>query len=100
MRDGLIRARICVTRGAFSNIVNKLVAKGFLAKERRGDNKKNIYPFVTPEGEKVYEQYSHFIYEFWFKEMFKKADLIPDEYIRGFSDILRGMGESMANMKD
>lgn len=92
--------RLGVTRGAFSNIVNKLVAKGFLAKERRGENKKNIYPFVTPEGEKVYDQYSHFIYEFWFKEMFKKADFIPDEYVRAFSEILRGMGDSMAQMKD
>ncbi|WP_051671444.1 MarR family winged helix-turn-helix transcriptional regulator [Oribacterium sp. P6A1] len=92
--------RLGVTRGAFSNIVNKLVAKGFLTKERRGDNKKNIYPVVTSEGEKVYEQYSHFIYEFWFKEMFKKADLIPAEYIRAFSDILKGMGDSMAQMKD
>ena len=92
--------RLGVTRGAFSNIVNKLVAKGFLTKERRGDNKKNIYPVVTSEGEKVYEQYSHFIYEFWFKEMFKKADLIPAEYIRAFSDILKGMGDSMSQMKD
>ncbi|OON86864.1 hypothetical protein BXO88_06275 [Oribacterium sp. C9] len=92
--------RLGVTRGAFSNIVNKLVAKGFLAKEHRGDNKKNIYPMVTQEGERIYEQYSHFIYEFWFREMFEKADGIPENYIRTLSEILRGMGESMEHMKE
>ncbi|MCR4797911.1 MAG: MarR family winged helix-turn-helix transcriptional regulator [Lachnospiraceae bacterium] len=95
-----VAERLGVTRGAFSNIVNKLVAKGLLTKERRGDNKKNIYPVVTPMGEKIYEQYSHFIYEFWFKEMFEKADRIPEKYIRAFSSILREMGESMEQMKN
>ena len=92
--------RLGVTRGAFSNIVNKLVAKGLLKKERRGDNKKNIYPVVTQKGEEMYDQYSKFIYELWFKEMFEKADQIPKKYIKMFSSILREMGESMNQMKE
>lgn len=92
-----VAERLGVTRGAFSNIVTKLVAKGLVKKEQRSGNKKNIYPVVTKRGEKVYDQYSHFIYEFWFKEMFKKADEIPMEYVDAFSKILYEMGKSMEN---
>jgi DNA-binding MarR family transcriptional regulator len=94
-----VAARLGVTRGAFSNIVNKLVEKGFLTKERRGDNKKNIYPVVTPLGQQVYDRYSDFIYKFWFRKMFEKADAIPEKYVHAFSEILKDMGKSISEME-
>jgi predicted transcriptional regulator len=94
------RAPMCgVPYHAADIYINKLVEKGFLTKERRGDNKKNIYPVVTPLGQQVYDQYSDFIYKFWFREMFEKADAIPEKYVHAFSEILKDMGKSISGME-
>lgn len=94
-----VAGRLGVTRGAFSNIVNKLVAKGMIEKIQHENNKKNIYPAVTELGKKTYEQYQVFIQKQWFAHMFEMADQIPDEYISQFSHILKEMGESMKSTK-
>lgn len=92
--------RLGVTRGAFSNIVNKLVAKGCLEKEHRGTNKKNIYPVVTEKGKETYRKYAEFINEYWFEKMFAMADEIPEEYVEKLSVMLKEMGNSMMTFKE
>ncbi|WP_183863109.1 MarR family winged helix-turn-helix transcriptional regulator [Pectinatus brassicae] len=76
-----IAKRLGITRSAFSKNVKKLMDKGLLEKFRCNNNQKDIFLKVTPLGEAVYEQYSKFIYETCFKEMFEIAGQIPQKYV-------------------
>ena len=76
-----IAKRLGITRSAFSKNVKKLMDKGLLEKFRCNNNQKDIFLKVTPYGKMVYEEYSGFIYERCFKEMFEVADQIPQEYV-------------------
>jgi len=95
-----VAARLGVTRGAFSNIVNKLESKGCLEKVQRGDNKKNKYPVVTELGKKTYDQYMVYIKMQWFSKIFAMMDKIPEKYISQFSKILKEMGENLLQEKN
>lgn len=76
-----IAKRLGVSRSAFSKNVKKLMEKGLLEKFRCNNNQKDIFLKVTELGKTVYEQYSAFIYEACFKELFEIADQIPAESI-------------------
>lgn len=76
-----IAKRLGITRSAFSKNVKKLMDKGLLEKFHCNNNQKDIFLKVTAYGQEVYEQYSKFIYETCFKEMFEIADQIPREYL-------------------
>ena len=40
-----------------------------------------------------------FVYKYWFREMFEKADAIPEKYVHAFSEILKDMGKSISEME-
>jgi len=87
--------RLGISKGGFSNNVKKLIAKDCITKEHRSDNQKEFILKVTPYGQKIYNLYSQFIYERWFKEMFRMADQIPKEYIRIFENMLKGFADTI-----
>ena len=89
-----IAEKLGVTRSSFSKNVKKLEERGLLEKFRKSDNNKDVYVFITDFGKQVYKDYSKFIYELWFKEMFELADEIPREYL----DILEDMLERFAHV--
>ena len=76
-----IAKRLGVNRSAFSKNVKKLMDKELLEKFRCNNNQKDIFLKVTPQGKIVYDQYSKFIYERCFKDMFEVADQIPADYL-------------------
>ena len=90
-----VARRLGITRGAFSNNVTRLIALGLLEKSHRPGNNKNLFVTVTPQGRELYMAYSRFIYDRWFREMFKLADQIPPEYLRIFEQILQGFADTL-----
>ena len=85
-----IADRIGITRGTFSNNVKNLLEKGYLEKYHEPGNKKNIYIKATEKGLQAYEEYSNFIYQAWFEEMFEMVDTMPEEQIETLIKILDG----------
>jgi len=90
-----VAKRLGVSRGTFSGSVKKLMAMGCLEKSHKDGNKKDIHVTVTPFGHQVYEDYSRFIYNHWFKDMFAMADKVPPEYIKLFGDMLQGFADTL-----
>lgn len=88
-----IADKIGVTRGTFSNNVKKLMEKGYLEKYHDEDNRKDIYLKATEKGITAYEEYSTFIYQSWFQEMFVLLDTIPEEHRATLEEILKGFAE-------
>ena len=56
---------------------------------------RNLFVTVTPKGRELYRDYSRFIYERWFRDMFKLADQIPEEHLKIFEDILQGFADTL-----
>ncbi len=83
-----IAAKLGITRGAFSNNVSKLIRNGYLQKERDINNQKDIFLTATPKGLQAYSEYSQFVYEGCFKEIFSLADTIPPEHTETFKKII------------
>lgn len=95
-----IAERMGISRSAFSNNINKLVAKGYLEKQKNPNNQKDIYLKVTPLGRELYQAYSEFIYRAWYKKMFALADQMPPESMELLIQILDGFTEAfMGNGK-
>ncbi|WP_143402957.1 MarR family winged helix-turn-helix transcriptional regulator [Gemmiger sp. An120] len=90
-----VAQRLGITRGAFSNNVTRLIGMGLLEKAHRPGNNKNLFVTVTPKGRGLYRDYSRFIYERWFRDMFKLADQIPEEHLKIFEDILQGFADTL-----
>jgi DNA-binding MarR family transcriptional regulator len=90
-----LSTRLGVSKSVFSKYVNKLIIKKLIKKEHRADNQKEFFLYVTPHGQEIYNLYSQFIYERWFKEMFAMADRIPKEYIKIFEDMLQGFADTI-----
>ena len=85
-----IATKIGVTRATFSNNVRKLIELGYLEKSHDGTNHKDIYVRATSKGLQVYHEYSEFIYQIWFRDMFELIDTIPEKYIQVFKEVLDG----------
>ena len=83
-----IARKLGVTRSTFSKNAKNLIDKGLLKKYRREDNKKDIYLFATDFGKEVYHQYTDFVYNNWYQELFKIADTVPQEYLDKFEQML------------
>ena len=75
--------------------VNALIGMGLLEKAHRPGNNKNLFVTVTPKGRELYRDYSRFIYERWFRDIFKLADQIPEEHLKIFEDILQGFADTL-----
>lgn len=88
-----IASRMGITRGTFSNTVNKLVDEGYVFKEFKAGNKKDICLGVTPAGKKLYSEYAEYIYHDWFLEMFSLLDTMTDEDKETLKVILDGFTE-------
>lgn len=83
-----IAAKLGITRGAFSNNVKKLIQNGYLEKSQGVNNHKDIFLTATTKGLQAYQEYSRFIYDGCFKEIFRLADTIPPEHLDTFKEIL------------
>ena len=94
-----IAQKLGITRSAFSKNVSKLEEKGLIDKFKKDNNNKDIFLFASEFGKKTYEEYSKFIYKFWFKEMFEIADQIPREYLDIFEDMMEKFAESFRGRK-
>jgi len=101
-----IAARMGITRGAFSNNVQKLIKRGYLIKKQDPSNKKEIFVTATAKGLKAYREYSNFIYEECFKDIFELADAIPHQHqetlfkiLDVFTEAFSGRGERKRNGK-
>lgn len=81
--------RLGVSKAAFSKNVKSLVEKGLLEKLHYGGNKKNIYVKPTKKGRDVYREYTGFIYEVLFKDLFRIADTIAKEDRDRFEELLQ-----------
>ena len=95
-----IARRLGITRGAFSKNVKKLLDKGLLGKFQQPGNQKDIYLRVTPAGEAVYAQYSKYIYESCFKEMFEQAEQIPPHYTKLLTDMFDYFAERIILLEE
>ena len=74
--------------------------KGLLEKFQQPGNQKDIYLRVTPAGEVVYEQYSKYIYESCFKEMFEQAEQIPPHYTKLLTDMFDYFAERIILLEE
>lgn len=74
-----IAANIGITKGTFSNNVKKLVERGYLEKRYCNGNQKDIFLRVTPAGNEIYREYSDFIYQYCFKDIFELVDVFSAE---------------------
>lgn len=83
-----IAARLGMTPSAFSKNVKKMTERGLLEKYQTSTNRKSIIVRVSEEGKAVYRQYAQHALNMLFKDMFKKLDDIPPEYVEQFSEIL------------
>ena len=90
-----IARRLGITRGAFSKNVKKLMDKGLLEKFYCNNNRKNIYVKPTLKGRETYEQYTDYVYNIIFKDLFDIADEISSEDIEKFKEMLEIFSEQM-----
>jgi DNA-binding MarR family transcriptional regulator len=81
-------ARLGVSRSTFSKNVKHLTEKGLLEKYHLSGNRKDIYVKPSAKGREVYEQYTRFVYELCFEEIFQYADKISEEDKENFIRIL------------
>lgn len=80
--------KLGVPRTTFAKNAQILEGYGLIQRYQRSDNKKNIYLFATEHGKKVYEEYTSFVYENWYRNMFKIADKVPEDDIKVFGEVL------------
>lgn len=88
MKMSDIAQKLGVTKATFSRNAQHLVDMGLLSKYRRDDNRKDVYLFATELGQKVYNDYTNFVFENWYRKMFEMADDIPEEYLQKFEEIV------------
>lgn len=88
MKMSDIAQKLGVTRSTFSKNANVLIRMGLLKKFRREDNHKDIYLFATDFGKNLYQQYTEFVYEHWYRHLFELAENVPGEYIEKFEEML------------
>lgn len=93
-------ARLGVSRSTFSKNVKNLTDKGLLEKYHLSGNRKDIYVKPSAKGREVYTQYTAFVSELCFDDIFKLADQITEadrqNFIRImdlFADVLVWYGE-------
>ncbi|MBR2565671.1 MAG: winged helix-turn-helix transcriptional regulator [Paenibacillus sp.] len=93
-------ARLGVSRSTFSKNVKNLTDKGLLEKYHLSGNRKDIYVKPSAKGREVYTQYTAFVRELCFDDIFKLADQITEadkqNFIRImdlFADVLVWYGE-------
>lgn len=93
-------ARLGVSRSTFSKNVKNLTEKGLLEKYHLSGNRKDIYVKPSANGRKVYAQYTEFVRELCFDDIFRLAGTISEadkeSFIRImdlFADVLVWYGE-------
>lgn len=93
-------ARLGVSRSTFSKNVKNLTEKGLLEKYHLSGNRKDIYVKPSAKGREVYAEYTAFVRELCFDEIFQYADNISatdqDNFIRildKLADVLVWYGE-------
>ena len=52
--------KLSITKGAVTQIADKLVKKGFVEKYKKADNKKEVYIKLTSDGEIAYKAHRSF----------------------------------------
>jgi DNA-binding MarR family transcriptional regulator len=94
-----IAGRLGVTKGAVSQLVNKLVKNGFVIKINKPDNEKEIILELTDKGKKAYDghlifhknHFNKFLESFkdvsdeqmlFVENLFKKIEMLFDEFIK------------------
>lgn len=92
--------RLGVSKATFSKNVKILMEKGLLEKFHCNGNKKNIYVKPTQKGRQTYEEYTKFIYELVFKDIFRIADTIAPEDREKFEELLSVFSERILWYKD
>lgn len=71
-----LATKLNVTKGAVSQVVSKLVKKGYLEKQRNPENPKEIQLFLTSKGKIVYDKHEKF---------HLKIEEKMNDYVSGFS---------------
>ncbi len=84
----MIAGRLGISASNFTKLVHKLEEKDLLEKYYAENNKKNIIIRVSETGRRVYADYSEYIVENYFSEIFDITSKVPKEYLAMFSDIL------------
>ncbi|WP_413376797.1 MarR family transcriptional regulator [Alkalihalobacillus sp. 1P02AB] len=80
--------RLGVSRSAFSKNAKNLTEKGLLEKYHLSGNRKDIYIKPSTKGYEVYQQYTEFVRQECFDEMFWIADQIPESSKEHFIALL------------
>ncbi|MFD1886278.1 MarR family winged helix-turn-helix transcriptional regulator [Paenibacillus wenxiniae] len=81
-------ARLGVSPSTFSKNVKNLTEKGLLEKYHLSGNRKDIYVKPSDKGREVYTEYTRFVQELCFDELFKHADKITEADKASFIRIL------------
>lgn len=92
--------RLGVSKATFSKNVKSLVEKGLLEKQHYHGNKKNVYVKPTKKGRELYQEYTKFIYEVLFKDIFRIADTIAPEDRDRFEELLALFSERILWYQD
>ncbi|WP_028592080.1 MarR family winged helix-turn-helix transcriptional regulator [Paenibacillus massiliensis] len=80
--------RLGVSRSTFSKNVKILKEKGLLEKYHLSGNRKDIYVKPSAKGREVYAQYTEFVRELCFDDIFRYADTISEADKESFTRIL------------
>ena len=75
-----IADRLGISRSNFTKIVNRLEAKGLVAKQYMQGSRKELVVTVNDFGKALYDEYSQDILKSHFSPMFKKLEQIPKEF--------------------
>ena len=68
-----LAAHLGITKGAVSQMLNKIEKKGLIQRKKKGDNAREINLILTKDGQKAYEGHEQFHYDLYV------------EFIRSFS---------------
>lgn len=88
-------ARLGVSRSTFSKNVKNLMEKGLLEKYHLSGNRKDIYVKPSAKGREVYANYTAFVRELCFDEVFKYADTISETDKESFTRIMDVLADAL-----
>ncbi|WP_270169850.1 MarR family winged helix-turn-helix transcriptional regulator [Paenibacillus sp. SYP-B4298] len=88
-------ARLGVSRSTFSKNVKNLMEKGLLEKYHLSGNRKDIYVKPSAKGREVYVNYTAFVRELCFDEVFKYADTISEADKESFTRIMDVLADAL-----
>lgn len=86
--------RLGVTKGALSQVVNKLKKKKLVIKERKSDNEKEVFLKLTEAGQKAFEKHIEF-HKSHSNELWGTFESLTDEQIQFIEYIFKTIDQQM-----